>query len=74
MCRRRRICLRQQTSNAPVTPTAGWRRQLPAVQFNRSRLAQHVRMYLKADLAATPARSISLASPRGARSDPKNEP
>ena len=36
--------------NAPATPTAGWRRQLPAVQFNRSRMAQHVRMHLKADL------------------------
>jgi hypothetical protein len=32
--------------NAPATPTAGWRRQLPAVQFNRSRMAQHVRMHL----------------------------
>ena len=36
--------------NAPATPTAGWRRQLPAVQFNRSRMAQHVRMHLEADL------------------------
>ena len=29
--RRRRVCLRQQTT------ATGWRRQLPAVQFNRSR-------------------------------------
>ena len=31
MCRRRRVCLREQTT------ATGWRRQLPAVQFNRSR-------------------------------------
>ena len=33
--------------NAPATPTAGWRRQLPAVQFNRSCMAQHVRMHVE---------------------------
>ena len=31
ICQRRRVCLRQQTT------AMGWRRQLPAVQFNRSR-------------------------------------
>ena len=34
MCRRRRVCLRQQTT------AMRRRRQLPAVQFNRSRMAQ----------------------------------
>ena len=37
-CRRRRVCLRQQTT------AMRRRRQPPAVQFNRSRMAQHVRM------------------------------
>ena len=54
--------------NAPATPTAGWRRQLPAVQFNRSHMAQHVGCHLKAD-----ARSISLASPETANGAPLSE-
>ena len=44
------------------------RRQLPAVQFNRSHMAQHVGCHLKAD-----ARSISLASPETANGAPLSE-